>query len=511
MRIAALILVASCANAFQLQGRGTQKRPLLVASFTKGGPGTYSTNNNLPIPVVAKLRGGFAVSSPQVLFQGLFAGLASLTLSSKLFEKYRKEAVTSKVDDSKPAGVKSLQWRFLIVFWLMRLADWLQGPYFYEVYSSKIINGMPVSLDMVSKIFLVGFATTGIFGPWIGRWVDSIGRKAGTLAYALLYAVGALSTRSAVLPLLLLGRVAGGLGTSLLFSAPESWLVAEHSKGQYDGKWLGQTFGWAYAGDSLVAITAGQLAAVSAAASGPTGPFTLSLVFLALGSLIASFKWQENVATRAVGEAGDKKPTIADAWKVVTSDKRIMLLGAVQSLFEGAMYIFVLQWPPAIKAAIQASQFGPSASTPFGTVFSCFMASCLLGSTAFGALQAKNVRVETSTSTMLAVATAAMAVASAVGGTSLAAIVAAFFAFEACVGMYFPSIGTLRSKYIPDSHRSVIMNIFGIPLNLLVVSVFLSIRSLGVQGALRCATAALGVATVCMNLLNAQASSESKK
>ena len=116
-----------------------------------------------------------------------------------------------------------------------------------------------------------------------------------------------------------------------------------------------------------------------------------------------------------------------------------------------------------------------------------------------------------STSTMLAVATAAMAVAPAVGGTSLAAIVAAFFVFEACVGMYFPSIGTLRSKYIPDSHRSVIMNLFGIPLNLLVVSVFLSIRSLGVQGALRCATAALGVATVCMNLLNAQASSESKK
>ena len=48
------------------------------------------------------------------------------------------------------------------------------------------------------------------------------------------------------------------------------------------------------------------------------------------------------------------------------------------------MYIFVLQWPPAIKAAIQASKFGAGASIPFGTVFSCFMASCLLGSTAFG-------------------------------------------------------------------------------------------------------------------------------
>ena len=490
-------------NGLQLGG---QRRSFLTASLSR-------TANNGPSPLLStatKLRGGFipaaAISSPQILFQSLFAGLASLTLSSKVLSAYtsRKVAATSSstpAGDVKPEGVKSLQWRFLIVFWLMRLADWLQGPYFYEVYSSKIINGLPVSLDLVSKIFLVGFATTGIFGPWIGRWVDSIGRKAGTLMYALLYTIGALSTRSAVLPLLLLGRVAGGLGTSLLFSAPEAWLVGEHQKGQFDGKWLGQTFGWAYAGDSLVAITAGQLAAVSAAASGPTGPFTLSLVFLALGSLIASLKWQENVATRT-GDTGSNKPTISDAWKVMVADKRIMLLGAVQSLFEGAMYIFVLQWPPAIKAAIQASHFGPTAATPFGTVFSCFMACCLVGSTAFGALQAKNIRVETSTSAMLLLATAAMGVASAVGGTSLTAIVAAFFAFEACVGMYFPSIGTLRSKYIPDSHRSVIMNIFGVPLNLLVVSVFLSIRSLGVQGALRCATAALAVASICMNILN---------
>jgi hypothetical protein len=137
----------------------------------------------------------------------------------------------------------------------------------------------------------------------------------------------------------LLGRVAGGLGTSLLFSAPEAWLVGEHQKAKFDGKWLGQTFGWAYAGDSLVAITAGQLASLSAAKSGPTGPFSLSLVFLALGSLITTLKWNENVATSSKegADSGSKesKPTIGDAWKVMKADKKILLLGAVQSLFEG--------------------------------------------------------------------------------------------------------------------------------------------------------------------------------
>lgn len=129
------------------------------------------------------------------------------------------------------------------------------------------------------------------------------------------------------------------------------------------------------------------------------------------------------------------------------------------------------------------------------------MACCLLGSSAFGALQSLRVRVETSGTVMLAVASAAMALAALTGGTSLAALIAGFFAFEACVGMYFPSIGTLRGKYIPDSHRSVIMNLFGIPLNLIVVSVFLSIGALGVRGALSISAGALGIAAVCMAAL----------
>eukprot|EP00746_Dinoflagellata_sp_MGD_P084089 gnl/MRDRNA2_/MRDRNA2_334126_c0_seq1.p1 gnl/MRDRNA2_/MRDRNA2_334126_c0~~gnl/MRDRNA2_/MRDRNA2_334126_c0_seq1.p1 ORF type:complete len:132 (-),score=15.45 gnl/MRDRNA2_/MRDRNA2_334126_c0_seq1:20-364(-) len=85
--------------------------------------------------------------------------------------------------------------------------------------------------------------------------------------------------------------------------------------------------------------------------------------------------------------------------------------------------------------------------------------------------------------------------------TPLTPLVVAFFVFEVCVGMYFPSISTLRSKYIPDSHRSVIMNLFGIPLNALVVSVFLSIQYLGVGGALSIATGALSVAMASMWML----------
>jgi hypothetical protein len=452
-----------------------------VAKLRGGGPQSPIRGSS-PLSSVSMSLAALA-ATPDLLFQSLFLAIGGTALVAKFLDR---DGSSEDGAEKMPAEMRSLQIRFLIVFWLMRMADWLQGPYFYEVYASKVIGGAQVSLDLVSKLFLVGFGTTGLLGPAVGKLVDNKGRKAGTLAFALLYTIGALSTKSSLLWVLLLGRLAGGIGTSLLFSAPESWLVGEHSKNKFDGKWLGQTFGLAYAGDALVAIAAGQLAGVAAAARGPCGPFEISVGFLAAGALIAMLKWQENVSPMN-GGASDG-PTIADAFKVMLADKKIMLVGTVQSLFEGAMYIFVLQWPPSLINVVA------NGAVPFGKVFSCFMASCLLGSTLFGAVAKRGISTEKTCAAMLTAATAAMAVATAYG-SSLTAVVAAFLVFEACVGMYFPSIGTLRSKYVPESHRSVIVNIFGIPLNLIVVTVFLSIKRLGVSGALACSTAALAVAT----------------
>mgnify|MGYP006903345319 CR=1 FL=1 len=47
-----------------------------------------------------------------------------------------------------------------------------------------------------------------------------------------------------------------------------------------------------------------------------------------------------------------------------------------------------------------------------------------------------------------------------------------------------PSRGLL-SRYIPDANRGVVLNLFAIPLNLIVISVFLFQKRLGLAGTLR--------------------------
>ena len=300
------------------------RTPVRLAKLHEGGMLLRRRSAAHAAKGMSMMTGGAALTAvralgatPDLLFQSLFLALVTTAAVAKIADR---DTSNTDNEEKMPAEMRSLQIRFLSVFWMMRMADWLQGPYFYEVYASKVIAGAQVSLDMVSKFFLVGFGVTGLLGPVVGKLVDNQGRRAGTIAFALLYTIGALSTKSSLLWVLLLGRVAGGIGTSLLGSAPESWLVGEHSKGGFDGKWLGQTFGLAYAGDSLVAISAGQLAGLAAAARGPCGPFEVSVVFLAMGALLALSQWKENVSP--VTSTQSKGPTVSDAFKVILPSTR---------------------------------------------------------------------------------------------------------------------------------------------------------------------------------------------
>lgn len=226
-----------------------QPRPSFLAANKLSSTTTLSMSLHsvLNIP-----RGGSAIvaaaknwnSSPSNLFNSSLMGLAALTAVFKILQRTSAGDKGGSVV-SKPKSVKDLQIKFLSVFWLLRCADWLQGPYFYEVYASKVFNGIPASMGLVSKLFLTGFASTALFGPLVGRALDAYGRKKGTLAFSIIYAIGAASTKSPLLQVLFLGRVMSGIGTSLLFSAPESWLVGEAQQGgdDPDGKWLGETFG----------------------------------------------------------------------------------------------------------------------------------------------------------------------------------------------------------------------------------------------------------------------------
>mmetsp|Transcript_20012 Transcript_20012/g.43529 ORF Transcript_20012/g.43529 Transcript_20012/m.43529 type:complete len:571 (-) Transcript_20012:497-2209(-) len=465
------------------------------------------------------------VNEPDALFRSLMGTLIVLGLSAKAWQhlsrKNSRPKDPNRSKKTKPSEIVSLQRRFLPVFFLFRMSFWISGPYFYQVYSSKILRHMDGTTSLASKEFvanvsLVGYLAIVVLGPPAGKLIDRYGRKNATLLTGAMYAIGSLSVFSNIPVILYSGRALGSIASSRLTSTPEAWFIGEYSSikekrkdemNQPDQCWLSETFGLAYGGDALVAILAGQTASLAASSSGnPTGPFAICPLFVGVALLLVIIYWAENkggVPSDDIkhANAGEKAKSTEDlkdnGLKVIFSDSKIVLVGLVQSLFEGSMYIFVLVWPPVFSNSIRKA-FGPSAVTPFGSIFSCFMACCLLGSIISSQLRKMSVDVITIMAGILFLSTTAFSWSvHAIQTENIFAIIIAFFAFEACVGIYFPSIGIIRSQVLPESHRPVIMTLFAVPLNLLVVGVIFFHSSLDEVGALTIASFAMGIATAC--------------
>lgn len=143
----------------QCRTRGQASCAQKIGQFQKQSAMPAAVRRGSPTMTLAAIPGALAtipgagslaalVATPTGLFNTIFVTLCSTALLAKVLDRDSGDGAEEKA----PEGVRALQAQFLVVFWLLRMADWLQGPYFYEVYASKVINGQAVSLDMVSKV-----------------------------------------------------------------------------------------------------------------------------------------------------------------------------------------------------------------------------------------------------------------------------------------------------------------------------------------------------------------------
>lgn len=313
------------------------------------------------------------------------------------------------VDSRKRCGTlacSGLELPYLPAFALAIMADWLQGPYVYALYAS-----LGYGRTDINVLFVIGFGTSGLAGPFIGTLADRFGRKTVILAlYCGTYTVACVSKHFDNYWMLALGRVSGGLATSVLFSCFESWLVAEHQRLKLPASALTQVLTYQYFINGLSGCTMGifaqivvdsmplqplnTLAQLSAPfadwplyVGGPTLPFDLSAACLVLAATIICCTWKEQIwynrneltekGTEPTG-APPAKTGILEALRVVWRNKTLLTIMMCSACTESAMYAFVIEWTPALTVG----EFSP----PHGLVFSSFMICYMAGSTIFGLL-----------------------------------------------------------------------------------------------------------------------------
>jgi len=354
----------------------------------------------------------------------------------------------------------TFQRHYLLVYYIVMEADWLQGPYVYALYSYYNFSKEDIAL-----LFIAGFTSSMLFGTFIGSIADKYGRKNLCMAFGVIYSLSCITKLVPDFTVLLIGRLLAGIATSLLFSTFEAWMVFEHFKNGFTPKSLSDTFSLATFGNGIAAIVAGLLASLVAEYFGFVAPFMLAMAFLILATAIVYYTWGENYGDATI----DVRHTLMNGLRALRDDPKILLLGCIQSLFEGSMYVFVFMWTPALTEDPTVD----GTALPYGLIFACYMVCIMIGSSVFTMLVNRGVRLETIGTLLLL--TAAFALSLPAIFTEAKIIIFGFLLFELCCGLYFPCFGTLRGKYIPEDSRATLMNFFRVPLNFLVVIVLLKV------------------------------------
>ncbi|XP_078621452.1 molybdate-anion transporter-like [Branchiostoma floridae x Branchiostoma japonicum] len=364
-----------------------------------------------------------------------------------------RKARPPEVSASNPI-FRKFQTDYFKVYFLALLADWLQGPYLYKLYSHY---GFEES--QIAVLYVCGFASSVIFGTGTGVLADRYGRKKLCVCFAVVYSISCLTKLSRHYGVLILGRVLGGISTSLLFTAFESWYVYEHIETHdFPPEWLPVTFSRATFWNGILAIGAGIAANIFAGLFnfGPVAPFIMAIPLLIASGVLVSTKWNENYGTRQMRFS---KLCIEGLREIVRS-KRILLIGAIQSLFESCMYIFVFIWTPVLDPS------GP----PLGVIFSSFMICIMIGSSLFHILTTKHARLQAVHVLAISVLLALTSMVACIKSThphheNPTVSFLAFLLLELACGMYFPCMGYLRSRIIPEKNRASVINWFRVPLN----------------------------------------------
>jgi MFS family permease len=375
--------------------------------------------------------------------------------------------------------------KFLAVYVIMMMADWMQGPYVYALY-----DAYGFTKGQIGQLFIAGFGSSLVFGTLVGGFADKHGRKANCLLFAVLYSIGCLTKHFNDYWVLMFGRLLGGISTSILYSAFETWMVHEHKAQGFADDWLNATFSSMTFGSGLSAIVAGLVASVLSAWFGLVAPFDGSMLLLAAGGFIIWRDWRENYGdTSRVATGFDN---FGKAWRLLMASEKVLLLGLVQSCFESAMFIFVFMWTPALEAS------APDGALPHGVVFALFMVCLMVGSKVFEILVGLRP-VEHSARWVFVVASAALA--TPILTTNHTIVLLGFCVFEVCCGIYFPSAGSMRSKYIPEEVRSTVMNVFRVGLNAIVVLTLINIDALATDTVFLLCTLLLTVAVLAQHRL----------
>ena len=371
--------------------------------------------------------------------------------------------------------------KYLVLYVLAVSADWIQGPYMYDLYTT-----LGFSWQKITAFYLTSFLSSAVAGTFVGAFSDYVGHRISALAYCVFYAVSALLKISSNSFAQFCSSATGGVACTLLYTVFDSWLVSEHKRIKASPQALSRSFSLESALSSVTAIIAGIVGSILVDGNGgfglgPRAPFIAAAIVLFPCAICVFCTMHPKPSVNSSDVAGGNGvcSLIRNAWSFLLRSERACLVCVTQALFESSMYVFVILWTLVLRGDCSSTE---KYLSTLGWIFSAFMVAMTTGSQIYGFCTSKKMNPFTISSCSFIVASFSLFLPCLVqrfgleckeSETATYVVFFCFLVFEGVCGVYYPVINDFKAKYFPSEICTGLMSISRVGQNIIITTVLL--------------------------------------
>ena len=356
----------------------------------------------------------------------------------------------------------------------------------------------------VAYLYCLGFATGAILSPITGPMVDKIGRRNSAILYCCLEMIINFMEQYPNLYGLILCRMLGGFTTNLLSSVFETWLDTEYRRRGFAKEKYEIIMRDSVIVSNSAAIFSGYLSHMLASRYGTVGPFQGAVICTTIALIVVCFVWTENYGVSDDGSSKNMIEYFEEAVTAFRDDRKMMIVGILQSLTTGSIQIFVFLWAPTLRHFARGAKnntwgLDQNGEPAYGLIFCAFMAAGVLGGLVApyfrifitkmlspiveddehiatveiegGNVSLRPMAVEFLAASCYFLSALLLFVPSVCqdgNELSFTSTLLALVAYEFLVGIFMPCEGVIRSLYFPATGRASIMTLPRIIVNVAV-------------------------------------------
>ncbi|KAI3384166.1 hypothetical protein SNEBB_008200 [Seison nebaliae] len=376
--------------------------------------------------------------------------------------------------------IRKIQYKFLIVYSLAVIGDWLQEPYTYQLFEWRNFTDI-----QIKNFYITNAIASTIFNFCLGNLMDKFGRRSSVILCSISYITFCTLVLFDNYYVVIISRIFNALGTCLLYSAFESWIITslkenhsnqrllnyytinQHNHNDDDDNNNNNNVNYdddihnILSGSALIrsilGILIGIISAIVVRSFGILTPFVLCGISNILVIILVLFLWEENYGTN----------NFTNSFQLTLEELKkhsFIYLALTQILFELSLFLFVMQWTPVMQRIHTKSSMG--------LIFTTFMLSAGCGSGLYAVILNQLKCYRKYLFLIISLFASFALIVPIPSSTTEPFVLIAFLVYEFCIGIFWALIADNRSSKMREEIRSTLMNYIRIPVNL-AITIFL--------------------------------------